>query len=141
VADGDADKEGLFRQFKDFVMQGNVVMLAVAVVMGLAFEAVVKAFVTDILTPIIGIFGKVNFENLHATVRGSTFYYGDVLNYIVTFIFVAAAVFFLVVKPYEHFQRTQPATTKPCPACTTDIPIDATRCPACTTELPAPASS
>ncbi len=127
-------------QFKDFILQGDVVMLAVAVVMGLAFQAVVKAFVADILTPIIGIFVKANFENLHVTVHGSTFLYGDVLNYLLDLIFVGLAVFFLVVKPYNAVlaRRTKdtPATTRTCPACLSEVPIGATRCAACTSALP-----
>lgn len=131
---------GVVKEFKDFILQGDVVMLAVAVVMGLAFQAVVKAFVADILTPIIGIFVKANFENLHATVHGSTFLYGDVLNYVIDLIFVGLAVFFLVVKPYNAVlaRRTKDAspTTQTCPACLTEVPIGATRCFACTSALP-----
>lgn len=136
-----AKAPGVLKEFKDFILQGDVVMLAVAVVMGLAFQAVVKAFVADILTPIIGIFVKANFENLKATVHGSTFLYGDVINYILDLIFVGLAVFFLVVKPYNSVltRRTKdaPATTRTCPACLSDVPIGATRCSACTSELPA----
>lgn len=130
----------MLKEFKAFILQGNVVMLAVAVVIGLAFQAVVKAVVADILTPIIGIFVKANFQTLSFTIRSSTFYYGDVLNNIISFLFVAAAVFFFVVKPYNAISartaRKAEATTRPCPACLTDVPIAATRCLACTSDLP-----
>jgi large conductance mechanosensitive channel len=131
----------VLKEFKAFILQGNVVMLAVAVVIGVAFEAVVKAMVTDILTPIIGIFGKANFENLSFTIHGSTFLYGDVLNNIIAFLSVAAAVFFLVVKPYNaasaRMAKKADVTTRSCPACLTEVPIAATRCLACTSDLPA----
>jgi len=131
---------GVLKEFKEFILQGDVVMLAVAVVIGLAFQAVVKAVVADILTPIIGIFVKSNFENLTFTIHGSTFFYGDVLNEIISLLAVGVAVFFLVVKPYNSITaRTAakaPATTRPCPACLTDVPVAATRCPACTSTLP-----
>jgi large conductance mechanosensitive channel len=130
----------VLKEFKAFIVQGNVVMLAVAVVIGVAFEAVVKAFVTDILTPIIGIFGNTNFQDLTFTIHGSTFAYGDVLNNIITFLSVAAAVFFFVVKPYNVISaraaRKVDATTRSCPACLTEVPIAATRCLACTSDLP-----
>ncbi|MGA2208693.1 MAG: large conductance mechanosensitive channel protein MscL [Acidimicrobiales bacterium] len=136
----DTKAPGVLKEFKDFIIQGDVVMLAVAVVIGLAFQAVVKAFVTDILTPIIGIFGKTNFESLTFTIHGSTFLYGDVLNYIITFLAVGAAVFFLVVKPYNAITartaRNAPADDRACPACLTHVPIAATRCSACTSDLP-----
>jgi large conductance mechanosensitive channel len=130
----------MLKEFKAFILQGNVVMLAVAVVIGLAFQAVVKAIVSDILTPIIGIFGKANFGTLAFTIHGSTFAYGDVLNNIIAFLSVALAVFFLVVKPYNtvsaRMARTAEVTTRACPACLTDVPIGATRCSACTSDLP-----
>jgi len=131
---------GVLKEFKDFILQGDVVMLAVAVVMGLAFQAVVKAVVADILTPIIGIFVKANFAGLNFVIHGSTFYYGDVINYIIELICVGLAVFFLVVKPYNPYtarkNRDAPAATRPCPACLTDVPVGATRCSACTSDLP-----
>jgi large conductance mechanosensitive channel len=131
----------MLKEFKAFILQGNVVMLAVAVVIGLAFQAVVKAMVTDILTPIIGIFGKTNFETLSFTIHGSTFLYGDVLNNIIAFLSVAAAVFFLVVKPYNtmsaRMAKKADVTTRSCPACLTEVPLAATRCLACTSDLPA----
>ena len=86
--------------FKKFLLRGNLVDLAVAVVIGTAFAALVKALVADILTPIIAmIFGKPNFEDLSFTINGSHFLYGDLLNNLITFVSVAAAVFFFVVVP------------------------------------------
>jgi large conductance mechanosensitive channel len=131
----------MLKEFKAFILQGNVVMLAVAVVIGVAFQAVVKAIVADILTPIIGIFGKANFEGLSFTIHGSTFAYGDVLNNVIAFLSVAAAVFFFVVKPYNTVSartaKTAEVTTRSCPACLTEVPLAATRCSACTSDLPA----
>src|SRR5213082_3277968 len=90
----------MLTNFKKFLLRGNVVDLAVAVVVGTAFAALVKALVADILTPIIAmIFGKPNFEKLSFTINGSHFLYGDLLNNLITFLSVAAAVFFFVVVP------------------------------------------
>ena len=131
----------MLKEFKAFILQGSVVMLAVAVVIGVAFQAVVKAVVADLVTPIIGIFGNANFEGLSFTIHGSTFAYGDVLNNIISFLSVAAAVFFLVVKPYNaasgRMAKTAEVTTRSCPACLTEVPLAATRCLACTSDLPA----
>jgi len=89
----------VFKEFKAFIMRGNVVDLAVAVVIGAAFGAVVTSFVTNILTPIIGIPGKTDFATLHFTINDSVFSYGLFLNALIAFLGVAAAVFFFVVKP------------------------------------------
>jgi large conductance mechanosensitive channel len=90
----------MIKGFRDFIMRGNVVDLAIAVVIGTAFTALVKAFVADILTPIIAaIVGKPNFATLTFTVNHSTFFYGDLINALVTFLAVAAAVYFFVVVP------------------------------------------
>jgi large conductance mechanosensitive channel len=95
-----AERKSIVGEFKDFLLRGNVVDLAVAVVMGVAFNAVVQALVKDILTPIIAaIFGKPNFEDLHFSIHHSLFLYGDFINAIITFLSIAAAVFFFVVKP------------------------------------------
>jgi large conductance mechanosensitive channel len=93
-------RKSLVTEFKDFILRGNVVDLAVAVVVGAAFGAVVTALVRDILTPIIAaIFGKPDFSQLTFTINGSKFFYGDFLNAVITFLSIAAAVFFFVVKP------------------------------------------
>jgi large conductance mechanosensitive channel len=129
----------VLNDFKQFLFRGNVVDLAVAVVVGTAFTAVVKALVTDILTPIIAlIFGKPNFENLSFTINGSHFLYGDFINAVITFLSVAAVVFFAVVTPITRLiaRRVQEdPETKECPECTSAIPVGARRCPLCTTQL------
>ena len=90
----------VLKGFKQFILRGNVVELAIAVVIGIAFNSVVQALVRDIITPLIAaIFGKPNFANLKFTVHHSTFLYGDVINYLISFIAVAAAIYFLVVVP------------------------------------------
>ncbi len=94
------EQKGLISEFKDFILRGNVVDLAVAVVIGAAFGAVVNALVKDILTPIVAaIFGKPNFSALTFTIHKSHFFYGDFINAIIAFLSIAAAVFFFVVKP------------------------------------------
>jgi len=89
----------MFKEFKAFIMRGNVVDLAVAVVIGSAFGAVVTSLVENIITPIIGIPGKTDFSTLHFTIHDSVFRYGAFLNSLITFVSVAAAIFFFVVKP------------------------------------------
>jgi len=96
-------KKSVVAEFKEFLLRGNVVDLAVAVVIGAAFGAVVNALVKDLLTPIIAaIFGKHDFSNLHFTINHSVFAYGDFINALITFVSVAAAVFFFVVKPVNY---------------------------------------
>ncbi|MDQ6777468.1 MAG: large conductance mechanosensitive channel protein MscL [Actinomycetota bacterium] len=126
--------------FKRFLIQGNLVTLAVAFVIGAAFAAVVKALVADIITPIIAlIFGQPDFENLSFTINSSRFLYGDFLNVLFAFAATAAAVYFFVVRPYDTLQarrsRGADPDVKACPECTTDIPFRARRCPACTAQL------
>lgn len=126
--------------FKDFILRGNVVELAVAVVIGAAFGAVVTSFVTNVLTPIIAIPGQADFEDLTATVSGSTIRYGQFLNDILAFVLIAAAVYFLVVKPVGKLmerKKTEPevgSTTKQCTECLSNIPSEAGRCAFCTSE-------
>ncbi len=125
--------------FKKFLLRGNVVDLAVAVVIGVAFAAVVKALVADLLTPIIAvIFGKPSFQSLSFTINGSHFLYGDFINNVITFASIAAVVFFFVVAPVNHLmarRAQEDPETKECPECTSAIPIRARRCPLCTTQI------
>jgi len=130
----------LIQDFKKFVLRGNVVDLAVAVVVGTAFTAVVKALVTDIVTPLIAaIFGQPNFENLTFTINGSVFKYGDLLNNLITFLSIATVVFFLVVAPVNALmarRAQEDPATKECPECASAIPLKARRCPQCTSPVP-----
>jgi large conductance mechanosensitive channel len=133
---------GLLMEFKTFVLRGNVVDLAVAIVIGVAFAAVVQALVRDLLTPLIAaIFGRPDFSALSFRIRGSVFRYGDFINALIAFVTIAAAVFFFVVKPMNimtsHFshRETPEPTTRRCPYCLMDIPLKARRCGFCTTEL------
>ena len=133
----------LLTDFKKFLLRGNVVDLAVAVVIGTAFAALIKAFVADILTPIIAlIFGKPNFGALSFTINGSHFFYGDFINNLIWFAAVAAAVFFLVVAPVNALmarRAQEDPDEKECPECATAIPVKARRCPNCTAQLAAAA--
>jgi large conductance mechanosensitive channel len=130
--------------FKRFLMRGNVVDLAVAVVIGGAFGAVVTAFVKDLITPLVAaVAAKPDFSALAVTVNGSRFPVGDFLNALVAFLMVAAAIYFFVVVPMnalaERRKRGEaPAdpTTKRCPECLSEIPIAARRCAHCTSALP-----
>jgi large conductance mechanosensitive channel len=138
----------MLREFRAFVLRGNMVDLAVAVVIGTAFTAVVNAAVKDLMTPLIAaVGGEPDFGDLAFTINGSRFAYGDFLNALVTFLLVATVVFFLVVKPVNALlaaltpEEPEPdAPTRPCPECLSQIPRAATRCAFCTTEVaPAPA--
>jgi large conductance mechanosensitive channel len=131
----------LLADFKKFLMRGNLVELAVAFVMGVVFAALLKAFIADLITPIIAlIFGKPNFENLSFTINSSHFLYGDFLNALFTFLVTAFVIFLFVVKPYNHLmdrRAKEDPDTKECPECTLAIPVNARRCPECTAELAA----
>jgi large conductance mechanosensitive channel len=126
------------KDFKQFILRGNVVDLAVAVVVGAAFGAVVTALVRDLLTPIIAlIFGQHDFSALSFSLNGSEFHYGDFINALITFLSVAAAVFFFVVQPVNILmrrRRTEPdveSETHPCSECLSEIPVLARKCAFC----------
>ena len=135
----------MLREFRAFVLRGNMVDLAVAVVIGTAFTAVVNAVVKDLITPLIAaVGGEPDFGDLAFTINGSRFAYGDFLNALVTFVLVATVVFFLIVKPVNALMAAlgpedpEPeAPTRPCPECLSQIPRAATRCAFCTSEVPA----
>jgi large conductance mechanosensitive channel len=131
--------------FKQFILRGNVVDLAIAVVIGAAFGAVIAALVRDFITPLIGIFGQVpSFSALTFTVNRSVFHYGDFINVLLSFLILAAVVYFLVVLPVNRLlaanKKPAPApATQPCPECLSQVPIGAKRCPYCTSVLASPA--
>ena len=135
----------VLKEFRDFIMRGNVVDLAVAVVIGAAFTQVVNAFVTDIITPLIGAItgGGEFFGEKSFTVNGSEFLYGDLINQLLTFVIVAAVVFFGVVKPLNTLtarlrpERPVDRPTRECPECLSSIPQAARRCAFCTAEVAA----
>ncbi len=130
----------MFKEFREFILRGNLVDLAVAVVIGTAFAAVVTALVKDLITPLIAaVGGQPDFSGLKFEINGSEFLYGDFINALVAFLIIAAVVFFFVIKPVNALMaRFQPAPavdvkTRPCPECVSDIPVSATRCAFCTT--------
>jgi large conductance mechanosensitive channel len=131
----------VFKEFKQLLMRGNLVELATAFVIGAVFAALVKAFITDLITPIMAmIVGQPNFGGLTFTINSSIFAYGDFLNYLITFVTTAAVVFFFIVRPYSTLmsrRAQEDPTSKECPECTSTIPIQARRCPMCTSELTA----
>lgn len=128
----------MLKEFKQFLLRGNVVDLAVGVVIGASFGSVVNALVSDLLTPLIAAIAKVpDFGGLFFTLNGSQFMYGHLLNVVISFILVAAAVFFFVIKPMNvlisRSRKEPPAdpTTKKCKECLSEIPIAAKRCAHC----------
>jgi large conductance mechanosensitive channel len=128
------------KDFRAFLLRGNLVDTAVGIVIGLAFAAVVTALVADIITPIIAaIFGQPDFSNLTFTIHKSRFLYGSFINAVVSFVLIAAAVFYIVVKPVNAIRRRreaeEEATTRECPECLSEIPIAARRCSFCTVEV------
>ena len=132
--------------FRDFLLRGNLVDLAVAVVIGAAFGALVTAFVGSFVTPLIAaIGGKPDFSALSFTINGSIFRYGLFINALISFLIIAAVVYFLVLKPFaalleRYAPKKDVGPTRECPECLSDIPAAARRCLFCTTEVgPAPA--
>jgi large conductance mechanosensitive channel len=141
---GGVEKRSMLKEFREFILRGNLVDLAVAVVIGAAFTAVVNALVKDLITPLIAaIGGKPAFDGLAFKINGSRFAYGDFLNELITFVLIAAVVFFLVIKPVNALLsrlRPEPAVdqeTRACPECLSDIPLAAKRCSFCTSAVAA----
>lgn len=129
----------MLKEFKQFLLRGNVVDLAVGVVIGASFGTVVTALVSDLLTPLIAAIAKVpDFGGLIFTINSSQFMYGHFINAIISFLLVAAAIFFFVIKPMNiliaRSRKEPPAdpTTKKCKECLSEIPINAKRCSHCT---------
>ena len=134
----------MIKGFKDFILRGNVIDLAVAVVIGAAFGAVIKSFVDDILMQIIAaIVGKPSFADLSFKIGKGVIMYGSFLNALISFLLVAAAIYFIVVLPLnklaERRARGADPTTKTCPECLSEIPHGAHKCAFCQTEQPAQA--
>jgi large conductance mechanosensitive channel len=132
------------RGFRAFLLRGNVVDLAIGVVIGIAFGNVVTGFVKDLVTPLIAaIGGQPNFSNLYFTVNNSKFLYGDFINVLISFLVIAAVIYYFVVLPFSAFvarsRKEPPAdpTTKKCTECLSEIPIGAKRCAFCAQPQPA----
>jgi len=133
----------MLKVFRQFVLRGNVLDLAVAVVMGAAFGAVITALVNDLITPFIAaLVGQPDFSAIAFTVNGSKFLIGDFVNGVVSFLLIAAAVYFFIIVPVNALQararRGEPPpdpTTKTCPECLSTVPIAARRCAFCTSQL------
>jgi large conductance mechanosensitive channel len=130
------------KDFRQFLLRGNLVDMAVGIVIGVAFAAVVTSLVKDLLTPLIAaIGGSHDFSALHFTIHKSTFLYGDFINALIAFVTIAAVVFFAVVKPVNALmarRKTEPPvdeTVRDCPYCLSEIPIAASRCAFCTQEV------
>jgi large conductance mechanosensitive channel len=129
--------------FKAFLLRGNLIELAVAFVIALAFAAVINSFVTNLVTPILAlIIGKSSLGSAYFEIGDAVFYYGQFIDDVIQFIAIAAAIYFFVVVPYTRItdrmkrgQSEEGATTKTCPECITTIPLEARRCPACTSQL------
>jgi large conductance mechanosensitive channel len=134
----------MLREFREFIMRGNVIDLAVAVVIGAAFGAVVTSLVESLITPLIAaIGGQPDFSAISFTINNSEFLFGQFLNSLIAFLIIAAVIFLFVVKPMNalmervRYNETTPdPTTAVCNYCKTEIPKDASRCPHCTSESP-----
>jgi len=134
--------QALAKDFRTFVLRGNLVDVAVGIVIGIAFAALINALVADLITPIIAaIAGKHDFSALSFTIHRSRFLYGDFINALIAFTSIAAAIFFFVVKPVNALRarrKTEPPvdeTVRSCPECLSEIPVAARRCAFCTTQI------
>ena len=126
----------MLKGFRDFLLRGNVIDLAVAVIIGVAFGAIVNSLVADIINPLISaIVGKPDFSYLVLTIHGGKIKYGNFLNAVISFLLVSGAVYFLIVLPSQHMLKRlkgpQAATSKSCPECLSEIPLPAKRCKFC----------
>ena len=134
-----------FGEFKTFIMRGNVLDLAVGVIIGAAFQAIVTSLTSDIISPILGLFGGMNFDQLSFTINGATICYGKFITAIINFL-IMAFIIFLIVKLVNKVmsigkkpEKKPEPTTKKCPYCLSEIDINAVKCPHCTSDIPAQA--
>ena len=131
----------MVREFRDFLLRGNVIDLAVAVVIGAAFGAVITSFVGNVLTPLLGLLGVPDFSSLKIQAGSASVRYGLFLNALITFVLIALAIFLFVVKPVNAINARRAGaadgepTTKACPYCMSDISMGASRCPMCTSQV------
>jgi len=137
----------MLKDFKAFILRGNVVDLAVGVVIGAAFATVITALVEGVFTPLLAIPGDTNFGDLKFTIGGGEFLYGAVINAVISFLVIAVAVFFFVVKPVNALmarRKTEPdveSVTKECDYCLSNVPARAIVCAFCTREIDRPAAA
>ncbi len=134
--------KSFFSEFKKFIMRGNVLDLAVGVIIGAAFQGVVSALTDNLISPLLGMIGGMNFDMLSFKINGAEFYYGKFITAVINFVIMAFVIFVIVKlvnkimsigkKPVEEV-----ATTKKCPYCCSEIDIEATKCPHCTSDIPA----
>lgn len=125
----------MIQEFKDFIAKGSVLDMAVGIIMGTAFTAIVNSVVEDLLMPIItGLTAGVDFSELYVTVGGAKLMFGNLINAIITFLIISL-VMFAIVKSFNKKSDEEEVASKNCPYCKTDIPVEATRCPHCTSEL------
>lgn len=130
-------------EFKDFISRGNVMDMAVGIIIGGAFTSIVSSLVDDIINPILGIFGGMNFDQLHVKLLGeATLYYGRFITAVINFLIMALIIFIIVKtmntaseKLLHKEEEAAEVTTKTCPYCRTEIALEATRCPHCTSVL------
>jgi large conductance mechanosensitive channel len=132
----------MLKEFRDFILRGNVIDLAVGIVIGAAFGALVTSFVTNVLTPLLALLRVPDFQTLAFYIDANPVPYGLFLNSLISFVLIAAAIFFFVVKPVNamtaRMKKPEDESEPPikvCPFCTMDIPAAATRCPNCTSQL------
>jgi len=126
----------MIKGFRDFILRGNVMDLAVAVIIGAAFSAITKSLVEDVITPLIAaVVGKPDFSALIFTINGTPIKYGSFITALINFLIIAFVIYFFLVLPFQkllaRIKGPDAATTKPCPQCLSDIPLAASRCKAC----------
>lgn len=129
-----------FHEFKQFIMRGNVLNLAVGVIIGAAFQAIVTSLTNDIISPILGIFGGMNFDELSVTINGAVIAYGKFITAVINFLIMAFIIFLMVklvgkIMSLGKKPKEETPTTKKCPYCFSEIDIKATRCPHCTSDI------